>query len=121
VYYPNQALNLAMKNNHIFHLAAWARKRKSYVIGVNSEKNSSKFGRRYSDGTMGYHLHAEMDLIKNLKGEKVTEIYVARFTAKGGLPTMARPCKYCQFFLKKYGIKKVHYTNWDGQWNTMRL
>jgi len=121
VYYPNQALNLALKNNHVFHLAAWARKGKSYIYGVNSERCSTKFGRKYSDGSTGYHMHAEMDLIRALKGEKVTEIYVARFTAHGGKTTMARPCKYCQHFIKKHGIKKVYYTNWDGKWELMRM
>lgn len=120
VYYPSDARTMALCNDHVFHLTAWAKNGKSYIYGVNSNRCSTKFGRRYTDGVMGYHLHAEMDLLRKIRGTGIKEISVARFT-KRGLPTMARPCKYCQHFLKAGGIKKVNYTNWDGIWEEMKL
>jgi len=110
----------AMNNAHIFHLTAWAKVGKSIVYGVNSYRCSTRFQRLYTDGQKGYHLHAEMDLIRKIKGLNVREISVARFI-KSGRPTMAKPCKYCQKFLKEAGIKKVKYTNWDGKWETLKL
>jgi hypothetical protein len=120
VYYPVNLRNIAMNNSHIFHLTAWTKVGKSIVYGVNSYKCSTKFRRFYGDGQEGYHLHAEMDLIRKTKGLGVKEISVARFV-KSGKATMARPCLHCQKFLKKAGIKKVRYTNWDGQWEVLKL
>lgn len=120
MYYPSDAISLALNNDHVFHLTAWAKVGKSYIYGVNSDKCSAKFARRYEDGEMGYHLHAEMDLVKKIRGTSITEINVVRFS-KRGVPTMAKPCKYCQHFLRENGIKKVHYTNWNGEWEVMKL
>lgn len=120
VYYPIELKDKALNNSHIFHLTAWAKIGKSYVYGVNSDRCSTRFARRYADGNMGYHLHAEMDLLKKIKGTNITEINVVRFS-KRGVPTMAKPCKHCQRFLKENGVRKVHYTNWNGEWETMKL
>ena len=118
VYY--KARDLALSNNHDYHLAAYAKVRSSYRLGVNSNKKSAKFKRRYRDGTFGYHLHAEMDLIRQFPEGSVKEITVVRFM-KNGDATMAMPCKHCQRFLKRHGVKKVYYTNWDGGWEVMKL
>jgi hypothetical protein len=45
---------------------------------------------------------------------------VVRFF-KDGTPTMAKPCIHCQNFLRMKGVETVRYTNWDGQWEEMRL
>jgi len=120
VYYPSKVKFKALNNDHIFHLTAWAKVGKSYIYGVNSERCSVRFARRYDDGIMGYHVHAEMDLLRKIEGTGITEISVARFSKKG-LPTMAKPCRYCQGFLRESGIKKVHYTNWSGEWELMKF
>lgn len=118
VYY--KARDLALSNNHDYHLAAYTKVRSTYRLGVNSNKKSVKFKRRYRDGTFGYHLHAEMDLIRQFPEGSVKEITVVRFM-KNGDATMAMPCKHCQRFLKRHGVKKVYYTNWDGGWEVMKL
>lgn len=120
MYYPSELRIKALNNSHVFHLTAWAKVGKSYIYGINSDRCSTRFARRYNDGVIGYHLHAEMDLLKKIDGMGITEINVVRFSKKG-VPTMARPCRYCQEFLKENGIKKVHYTNWNGEWEMMRL
>lgn len=120
MYYLYNAKNIALKNDHIFHLFAWTKIGKSYVYGVNSTKSSTRFGRRYPNGLMGYHLHAEMDLLKKIKGFDVKEISIVRFTKSGTL-TMAKPCRFCQKFLKKAGIKRVNYTDWNGSWKILKL
>ena len=77
VYY--KARDLALSNNHDYHLAAYTKVRSTYRLGVNSNKKSVKFKRRYRDGTFGYHLHAEMDLIRQFPEGSVKEITVVRF------------------------------------------
>ena len=115
-----RARELALNNNQPFHLAAWTRRGASYVFGVNSGKCSTKFARRYRDGQVGYHLHAEMALLKSFEHGELREIYVTRFL-KNGEATMSKPCVHCQRFLKEYGVRKVYYTNWKGRWERMAL
>ena len=110
----------ALNNNHNYHLAAYAKSGSSYFIGINSNRKSTKFRRKYRDGTFGYHLHAEMDLIRRREEGTLRIIHVIRFK-KDGSVTMAMPCKHCQKFLKKHGVRKVHYTNWQGEWEVMKL
>ncbi len=57
------------------------------------------------------------DRIKFKKGETV---YVKRFR-RDGMPTMARPCRFCQKYLYENGITRVRYTDWDGLWKKMIL
>lgn len=119
MYYLTKAREVALNNSHEYHLAAWAKKGSSVIFGTNSDRSSTKFKRIHPDGTEGFHLHAEMDLIRQFKPGEVSAIRVARF-AKNGTPTMSKPCLYCQRFLRKHGVRKVHYTEWDGSWKTMR-
>jgi tRNA(Arg) A34 adenosine deaminase TadA len=42
------------------------------------------------------------------------EICVVR-TLKNGTLNMAKPCEICTALMKKAGIKRIHYTDWDGQ------
>ena len=120
MYYPSKAREIAMQNNQPFHLAAWFRRGSSIVFSTNSGRCSTKFKRTYRDGSVGYHLHAEMALLNKVPVGSISEVHVIRFTKNGSI-TMAKPCEHCQKYLKEYGIKKVHYTNWDGLWSRMRL
>ena len=120
MYYLNKAREIALSNSHQYHLAAWAKRGSSVIFGMNSSRSSTKFKRVYADGNEGFHLHAEMDLIRKFKPGEIREIRVVRFS-KEGLPTMSKPCIYCQRFLRKHGVRKVYYTEWDGTWQIMRL
>ena len=113
-----EARERALSNGADFHLAAYT---KRGTIGVNSHlKNTAKYTKRYKNSKDTYHeRHAEVDLILRSKGEH-ERIYVARFL-KDGTPTMARPCIHCQNFLRHSGVKVVRYTNWDGNWEELKL
>lgn len=115
----NRAKNIALNNGHQFHLAAVLyRKNKVIKIGTNVKKTHPKFVRTYEDGSVQGHLHAEMDVLRYSKpGDKIT---VLRFSPRGDL-TMAKPCRFCQKFIREYGISEVTYTNWDGKFVKMRL
>lgn len=45
------------------------------------------------------------------------EVYVARVTRTGKV-TMARPCAVCAMAMMRRSVKRVHYTDWDGNWRT---
>lgn len=120
MYYPIKAQEIALNNNQPFHIAAWFKSGAALTFGVNSERCSKKFMRRYRDGTVRYHLHAEMDLLIKMGSQIADEIYVIRFRKNGEI-SMAKPCKYCQKYLRRYGVKRVRYTNWEGQWERMTL
>jgi hypothetical protein len=117
VYYA--AREAAMKNRHLFHLAAFTKKRGG-PIGVNQYRGTAKFRKRYHNSREFYYeRHAEVDLI--LKMRVIPEkIFVMRFL-ETGKTTMARPCVHCQNFLKHKGVKVVRYTNWEGDWEEMKL
>ena len=120
VYYLDKARSVALNNSQQYHVVAWAKKGSSIVFGTNSIRCSTKFERVHPDGTKGFHLHAEMDLMRQFKPGTLKEIAVARFL-KNGSPTMSKPCCYCERFLKNFGVRKVYYTDWSGQWKIMRL
>ena len=47
-------------------------------------------------------------------------IEVLRFN-KAGKATMAKPCKHCQRALIKAGVTKIRYTDWFGNFQTLKL
>lgn len=65
-------------------------------------------------------MHAVINAKKKFKNIDGLELYVMRFGKKGNA-TMAKPCKYCQEFLKKHEVNIVHYTDQNGIWNKLTL
>ena len=59
-----------------------------------------------------------MDRIGELRAGEV--VNVVRFTNRG-VPTMAKPCTWCQEYMRKRGVRRVKYTNWNGEWEKMHL
>lgn len=114
-----EARRRALNNGDFFHLAAFVPS--SNKVGINNQKrNTAKFTKRYVNSSEVYHeMHAEVDLLRQLH-EIPEKIHVVRFI-KDGTPTMAKPCIHCQNFLRIKGVKQVRYTNWDGEWEEMRL
>lgn len=66
-------------------------------------------------------LHAEVAAIKKADKNKHKggTIIVGRRNRRGEL-ALAKPCKYCEAYMKKMGIKKVWYSSDDG-WMKMDL
>ena len=115
-----EARQAALSNSESYHIAAFVPHRNS-PIGVNSSRAfSSRFRKRYANARDTIHdLHAEADLILKLR-EVPERICVVRFLSDGS-PTMAKPCIHCQNFLRLKGVKRVKYTNWDGEWEFLDL
>ena len=115
-----RARELAINNGRTYHLVAILWRKGSVVrMGENTDKTHPRFKRQYLDGTWASHMHAEMNVLRFAKPGDVIE--VMRFTKCGHHMTMAKPCAVCQAELKKSGIKKVRYTDWDGGWEEIRI
>ena len=113
-----RAKNLAMNNGLDYHVVAILRRRGRIIkIGENTTKTHPRFKRQYSDGTWASHMHAEMNVLRF--SQSGDEIEVMRFSKCGKHMTMAKPCPACEKEIIKAGIKKVRYTNWDGEWEEM--
>jgi deoxycytidylate deaminase len=117
VYY--KARRIALNNDQRYHIVALLYRNKSIIrIGYNQCKTHRRFGRVQDNGFENYHLHAEMDaLISSKPGDR---LFVLRFSKNGDL-TMAKPCKYCMEFIKSHGIKCVHFSNWDGEIEKVKI
>jgi deoxycytidylate deaminase len=117
VYYT--AREKALNNGRVYHLAAILKRGKAVIkIGENTFKTHPRFKRTYPDGTVGSHMHAEMNVLRFAKPGDTLE--VIRFL-KGGTQGMAKPCAVCMRYIREAGIKKVRYTNEDGDWEEMKV
>ena len=115
-----RAKELAMNNGRTYHVAAILRRNGSIVrVGENTNKTHPRFKRQYADGTWASHMHAEMNVLRF--AQPGDEIEVMRFSKCGRHMTMAKPCPLCEAEIKKAGIKKIRYTNWDGGWEEEKL
>lgn len=118
VYY--KAKELALSNGRTYHIAAILRRNGIVVkVGENTDKTHPRFKRQYDDGSWASHMHAEMNVLRFAKPGDTLE--VIRFKKCNHEWTMARPCSLCTAQLIKSGIKKVRYTNWNGEWEEMNL
>ena len=104
---------MALANGQSFHLAALLWRRGKLVrIGINGRVNRS-FKRYYGSGSTCSESHAEMDAL--LYAEPGDYLEVIRWSAKGER-TMAKPCRFCQAWIKRIPLSRVRYTNAKGEW-----
>ncbi len=115
-----RAKELAINNGRVYHLAAILRRNGRIVkIGENTDKTHPRFKRQYEDGTWASHMHAEMNVLRF--AQPGDDIEVLRFRKCSHEPTMAKPCAICMKEMVKAGIKSVRYTNWQGEWEEIKL
>ena len=115
-----RAKELAVNNGRTYHLAAILKRDGRVIkIGENADKTHPRFKRQYRDGTWASHMHAEMNVLRFAKPGD--EIEVMRFRKCNHNLTMAKPCSLCLKQIKISGIRKVKYTNWEGEWETILL
>jgi hypothetical protein len=110
-----------LSNEQAFHVVAWIERGKSPIVGVNGTSERPEFRRRFKDGKECFISHAEMDVVSRMKEICNNDVlHVMRFTKNGEI-SMAKPCRYCQEYLRKKGIRKVRYTDWSGAWQRMTI
>ena len=113
-----EAREKAMSNGRNYHLAAILRRKGRVIrVGINSNKTHPKFTRMYPDGTVASHMHAEMDVLRFAQPGDILE--VMRFKNCNHDFAMAKPCRHCMTHIRNAGIKKVKYTNPEGQWEEL--
>lgn len=69
-------------------------------------------------------LHAECNAILGVGYDNCSgcDLVVCRITRTRQLKlTMAKPCIMCHSFAKDVGIRRIHYTNWEGHIESIRL
>ncbi len=115
-----RAKELAINNGRTYHVAAILRRKGRVVkVGENTDKTHPRFKRQYKDGTWASHMHAEMNVLRFARPGD--ELEVLRFTKCSHTWTMAKPCLLCVAEIKNAGIKRVRYTNWEGEWEYLDL
>lgn len=93
------------------------------VHGVNATRNSTDFLRRFPNGT-SWEGHAETICLK--KAEKRfnniigADLYVMRFRKNGSIGC-SKPCSHCQEAIRTAGIRRVYYTDANGNWQIMKM
>ena len=114
-----KARQKALDNDRHYHLSAILRRKGRVIaIGENTNKTHPRFKRRYPDGTVAAHMHAEMNVLRFARPGD--DIEVMRFRNNGTIG-MAKPCTYCMRYLRDAQIRNVRYTDHEGNWQEFRL
>lgn len=102
------AKKMSYKSTHPEHRIGGVIVKKSRVIslGFNKPKTHTKSNHLYKN------IHCELDCILSAeKGDlQGSTLYLYREN-KQGVPSLSRPCKWCQVLIREVGIKAVCYTD----------
>lgn len=114
-----KAKELALSNNHKFHVVAILYRGKGIItIEVNSNKTHPKSYRTYSRGKPAATLHAEASALRKAKpGDRLV---VMRF-CKDGTLTMSKPCEHCDKLIRQHNLNSVTYSDYDANFQTLDL
>jgi len=114
------AINAAEKSTEPNrHGAVTAKKGVLHSSGWNKNKTHPAATVYYSNC-----IHAELAAIIGVNKHDLVgmDIYVARRMRSKGEPLgMSRPCKQCLKMIRTAGIKRIYYTNRQGDWQMERL
>ena len=69
-------------------------------------------------------IHAELAAIIGVNKSDLPsmDIYVARIMRSKDEPLgMSRPCQQCMVMIREAGLKRIYYTNRDGNWEMEKL
>lgn len=119
----NVAHELTLANGMSFKVAAILMRRGKLVgIGVCSMKTSPHGNRRSRTGCQVSQQHAEVHLLRHVVAHRFKSsdvLYVVRFLADGTM-SMAMPCPACAHEIGLAGIRKVFFTNWNGEFERLQ-
>lgn len=100
------ARQISFRSNAYRRMGAVIAKKRPLSTGYNINKSHPV----YANGVEMYSIHAEMHALIRCKSDpKGAIMYVYRENADG-MPTIAKPCKYCIAHIIEAGIKLVYYT-----------
>ena len=117
----DKADSLGSQPARLFRVVAWLKKGDTTLFFVNDKSRTSpSYKRIKGDRCLCYDAHAESLACTHSKKFDSPDLYVTRYLATGQV-TMAKPCKHCQIAIKRTNIKRVFYTDWDGNWQRLIL
>lgn len=114
------AKTVAMTSDYKFrHGAILVRGGKIIRASCNKSRAVWFTNKYHSKGTGS--LHAEIGCVLNMEKDRTDgcEIYVVRIMANNDF-AMSKPCPMCQMICDEMGIKRIHYSTYNG-FETMRL
>jgi hypothetical protein len=97
-------------------------RRKIISYGVNHSFKSHPIAKRY--GHRFFAVHSELDAILRFP---YPPKYLHQYTmvnirlGKKGEPRLARPCKSCQQMLAAFGLRRIYYTNTNGEFECIKV
>ena len=105
------------KKRGAFHLVALLKRGKSWIaIKANVKKTHPKSVHNKPSGHVCRSLHAEENVL--LASRPGDTLFVLRYHVDGSLG-MAKPCPDCQQRIRDKGIKRVWYTDEEGNFQRM--
>lgn len=109
-------------SRHIFKVGCVIiRGGKVLSLGINQVKTHPILIKRHYNRTLVDKLHAEIFAILRAKTDlRGAKIYVARKKDSGKFGN-SRPCDNCLSMIIEAGIKKIFYTNENGDWVMERI
>ena len=117
--YYQLARRMSRFSNHRHHKlgAVLVAKNKVINTGFNSTSTHPK-----SPDRKWFSVHAEFSALLGIEAYKVrgSDLYVTRSTIT--MPyANSKPCEECEFFIRKMGIRRVHYINQERQFASMKI
>lgn len=91
------------------HGAVLAKGKRVLGTGYNQYKTHTKYG----SGFWGW-LHAEAVAIRDAVRKGIDPAGATLYITRIGDNRMSKPCEFCQQLIEQYGIRKVIYTDNDG-------
>lgn len=121
----NIAINIAMQSNQHYKLGCIIIKNGKVVCKNFNDKRSRLNGKNF------VCIHAEINCIHNLlkyeknyrklKNYSILVLRIGKDDNGNIILRNAKPCKYCTDSIKKYGLKKIIYSNDDGYLEKIKL
>jgi deoxycytidylate deaminase len=96
------------------HGAVVLNKNRIISKGFNSLKTNPQLKKKYNY----WSIHAESQAI--MRANKGDTILVVRILKDGSL-TCSKPCDKCIEHARDNGIKKIYYSNWNGEIESLKL
>lgn len=116
------AVNIAKKSVSRFRLGAvLARKGRVISTGFNDMRRTHPKMQKFNpDKSWTPGLHAEVDACLGVERNELqgADLFVARIL-KNGSVAIAKPCEICVKFLLDVGIRRVYFTDINGNWRRM--
>lgn len=111
-----QAIKEAQKSEHNFRLGA--------IVVCSGNVVSRGFNFYTSHPSLvpsfGCSIHAEISALKKIKCKRRVTVYVARILSSGN-PAIAKPCEHCTKYCKKKLVKRVVYTESNGNVGELKV